>query len=96
MLHETEKKLATMGGKSTKKERFQMLPQPKHMSAKGSYYTASWSVKLCGAGFLVLVDLDPAESWCSLLSRCVGTAVPEPFLPSGAKPSMPLGSGGGL
>jgi len=90
---ETEKELATMGGKTNKKRSLQVLAQPKHVSAKGSYYTASWS----GAGSLMPIGFEPVWSWCSvLLSRHLQTAGPEPSPSCGAEPSVPLGSGPGL
>lgn len=80
-----------------KKKNLPVLTQPKQMSAKGSYYTASWSMKLCGTGFLMLINSDMVGCWCSvLLSWYIQTAVPELFLSCGAKPSVPLGSGVGL
>lgn len=44
-----------MGERKKKKGNLPVLTQPQSVSAEGNYYSVSWSVKLCGSGFLVLV-----------------------------------------
>ncbi|XP_009319490.1 PREDICTED: huntingtin-interacting protein 1-related protein [Pygoscelis adeliae] len=59
-----------MGGKIDTKRNLPALTQPKRVSAKGSYYAASWSVKLCGTGFLTLINFDPRNYPGSILKFC--------------------------
>lgn len=95
-----------MGERKKKKGNLPVLTQPQSVSAEGNYYSVSWSVKLCGSGFLVLVlhgDSGGAlmQFWASGgLSSFLGIfrlhSVSLLCLFCGAEPFMPLGSGVGL